>query len=118
MNIKKIGSFRMLFKEFDRNYYKPIKTAGGFAGRNNSYIEHTNKGERYENVLPKGYFDVISPYLRDLINDHGPIVELNNNNNNNNNNREEWKIQLTMQNSCISLKVLKKLALYTQKVNQ
>ena len=104
MNIKKIGSFRMLFKEFDRNYYKPIKTAGGFAGRNNSYIEQTNKGERYENVLPKGYFDVISPYLRDLINDHGPIVELNNNNNNNNNNREEWKIQLTMQNSCIFTK--------------
>ena len=26
----------------------------------------------------------------------------NNNNNNNNNNRAEWKIQLTMQNSCIS----------------
>ena len=34
----------------------------------------------------------------------------------NNNNRAEWKIQLTMQNSCISTKVLKKHALYTQKV--
>ena len=55
---------------------------------------------------------MIRPYLRDLINEHRPTVELNNNNNNNydnnnsnnntNNNRGEWKIQLTMQNSCIS----------------
>ena len=46
---------------------------------------------------------MIRPYLRDLINEHKPIAELNNNNNNNNNNnRAEWKIQLTMQNNCIS----------------
>ena len=55
---------------------------------------------------------MIRPYLKDLINEHRPTVELNNNNNNNNdnnnsnnntnNNRAEWKIQLTMQNSCIS----------------
>ena len=44
---------------------------------------------------------MIRPYLRDLINEHKPIAELNNNNNNNNN-RAEWKIQLTMQNNCIS----------------
>ena len=54
---------------------------------------------------------MIRPYLRDLINEHRPAAELNNNNNNdnnnnnkNNNNRPEWKIQLTMQNSCISTK--------------
>ena len=53
---------------------------------------------------------MIRAYLRDLINEHKPTVELNNsnnsnnNNNNNNNNRAEWKIQLTMQNSCISTK--------------
>ena len=41
---------------------------------------------------------MIRPYLRDLINEHKPIAELNNNN------RAEWKIQLTMQNSCISTK--------------
>ena len=37
---------------------------------------------------------MIRPYLRDLINEHKPIAELNNNNdnNNNNNNRAEWKI--------------------------
>ena len=67
---------------------------------------------------------MIRTYLRDLVNDHKPAAELNNiiiiiiiNNNNNNNNRAEWKIQLTMQNSWVSTKVLKKLALYTQKVN-
>ena len=47
---------------------------------------------------------MIRPYLRDLINEYKPIAELNNNNNNNNN-RAEWKIQLTMQNSCISTKI-------------
>ena len=75
---------------------------------------------------------MIKPYLRDVINEHKPTVELNNNNsntdndNNNNNNINnsnsnnnssnsnsssnnnndtdcaEWKIQLTTQNSCIS----------------
>ena len=56
-----------------------------------------------------------------MINEHKPTVELNNNNNkknnsnnsnnsnsnnncNSNSNRAEWKIQLTMQNSCISTK--------------
>ena len=61
---------------------------------------------------------MIRPYLRDLINEYKPTVELNNNNNNNNsnngnnnndsnsnnNNRAEWKIQVKMQNSCISTK--------------
>ena len=47
-----------------------------------------------------------------MIDEHKPAVEVNNNNNNNNNNngnnhnnsnnRAGWKIQLTMQNSCIS----------------
>ena len=39
-----------------------------------------SKGDSYE------YLNVIRPYLRDLINEHRPSVELNNNNNNNNNN--------------------------------
>ena len=53
-----------------------------------------------------------------MINEQKPTAELDNNNNNNannknnnnNNNRAEWKIQLTMQNSCISTKILKKPA--------
>ena len=43
---KKIGSIRTLFKELDSDYYKPIRTDGGFAGRNNNYIEYTSKGDR------------------------------------------------------------------------
>ena len=85
---------------------------------------------------------MIRPYLRNLINDHKPIMELNNNNNNtkttttrnnndnntitnintnnNNNNtntnsyRAEWKIQLIL----FLLQILKILALYIQQVNQ
>ena len=63
--------------------------------------------DRYENSSPKEYLNVIRPYLTNLINDHKPIMELNNNNNNNNtntntnsnnstntinSNRAEWKI--------------------------
>ena len=69
---------------------------------------------------------MIRPYLRDLINEHKPTVELNNTNSNNNtnksnnntnnsnnntnnsnneeNDRAEWKIQLVMQNNFISIK--------------
>ena len=36
---RKIGSIRTLFKELDSDYYKPIRTDGGFAGRNNYYID-------------------------------------------------------------------------------
>ena len=97
---KKIGSIRALFKEFNRDYYKPVKTDGGFAGRNNNYIEYKSKGGRYENLSPKEYLNMIRSYLRDLIDQHKPIAELNNNNNKKN--RAEWKIQLTIQNSCIS----------------
>ena len=112
---RKIGSIRTLFREFDRDYYKPIRTDSGFVVRNDNYMEYTNKGDRYENLSPKEYLNMIKPYLRDLINEHIPTMELNNNNNTdnnndnnnntdnyNNNNRAEWKIQLTMQNSCIS----------------
>ena len=53
MNTKKIGSIRTLFKEFDIDYYQPIRTDDGFAGRNNNYVEYTNKGDRYENLSPK-----------------------------------------------------------------
>ena len=80
--------------------------------------------------MPEEYLNMIRPYLRDLINEHIPTMELNdnnnknsdnNNNNNNNNNNDsndtyhaEWKIQLRMINSCIFLlKVLKISILHT-----
>ena len=122
---RKTGSIRRLFKRFDRDYFKPIRTDDdGFAGIDNNYMEYVSKRDRYENLSPEEYVNLIRPYLRDLINKHKPIEELNNNNNNINNNnnnddnnndddnnnnnndtdRGEWKIQLTMQNSCISTK--------------
>ena len=47
---------------------------------------------------------MIRPYLRDLINDHKPTMELTNKANNSDTERGEWKIQLIMQNNCISSK--------------
>ena len=49
---------------------------------------------------------MIRPYLRDLINKHKQIEELNNNNNNNTD-CGEWKIQLLMIISCISTRSFK-----------
>ena len=77
---------------------------------------------------------MIRPYLRDLINEHKPTVELNNTNSNNNtnnsnnnttnsnneeNDRAEWKIQLVVQNNFISDKNFEDTCtLYIQHVNQ
>ena len=44
---------------------------------------------------------MIRPYLRDLINGHKPTEELNNDGDSE---RVEWKVQLVMQNNCISTK--------------
>ena len=75
---RKIGSIRRLFKGFDRDYYKSIRTDGGFAGRNNNYIEYKSKGDRHENLSSEEYLDIIRPYLWGLINDQKPTVKLNN----------------------------------------
>ena len=51
---------------------------------------------------------MIRPYLIDLINEHAATMESNNNKNNDNDtDRGEWKIQLTMHNSCISTRCFK-----------
>ena len=42
---------------------------------------------------------MIRPYLRDLINGHKPTEELNNDGSTE---HGEWKVQLVMQNNCIS----------------
>ena len=82
---RKTGSTRTLFKELDIDYYKPIRTNSGFAERNDNYIEYTSNADRYENLSPKEYLNVIRPYLKDLINEHKPIMESNTNNNTNDN---------------------------------
>ena len=38
-------------------------------------MENTSKGDRYENLSPKKYLNMIKPYLRDLINDHKATAE-------------------------------------------
>ena len=50
---RKIGSIRRLFKGFDRDYYKPMRTDSAFAGRNNNYIEYKSRRDRYENLSPE-----------------------------------------------------------------
>ena len=60
-----------------------------------------SRRDRYENLSPKKYLDIIRPYLRDLINDHKPTAELNNDSD------AEcgvWKVQLVMLSNCISVK--------------
>ena len=47
---------------------------------------------------------MIKPYLRDLINEHKPVDEPIDESHVNDTDRAEWKIQLIMQNSCISTK--------------
>ena len=108
INTEKIGSIRTLFEELDSDYYKPIRTDDGFTGKKNNYIEYKSNGDRYENLSPKQYLDMIRPYLRDLINNHKTSTESNNNNNSNSNinntDRAECKIQLVMQNNFIPVK--------------
>ena len=97
----KIWSVRRLFKEFERDYYKPIRTDSGFAGRNNNYIEYKSRGDRYENLSPEEYLDIIRPYLRDLENDHKSTAKLNNDSDAE---RGEWRVQLAILNNCISVR--------------
>ena len=103
---RKIGSIRILFKEFDKDHYKSIRTDGGFAGRRNNYIECKRKGDRYENLLPKEYLNKIIPYLNDTRNEHKAIDESNGDDDDDDDDTDcaEWKIHLAMQNSCISTK--------------
>ena len=104
MNTKKIISVRRLFEGFNRDYFKPIKTDDSFDsfdGKKNSYIEYISKRDKYENVSPKEYLNMIRPYLRDFINDHkAPLKTYKVINNESQ--FEEWKIQLVMLNNCIS----------------
>ena len=73
-------------------------------GEVNNYIKYRSEGDKDEKLSPEEYLNMIRPDLRDLINKHKPIEELNNNNNDNNNDndnndtdnndtdREEWEI--------------------------
>ena len=44
---RKIGSITTLFKNFERDYYKPIITDRGFAGEVNNYIEYMSEADKF-----------------------------------------------------------------------
>ena len=48
---RKIGSIRTLFKDLDRDYYKPIRTDTDFAGRNDYHKQIDMKIYYLENIL-------------------------------------------------------------------
>ena len=50
---RKIGSVRRLFKGFERDCFKPIRTDDDvFAGIDNNYMEYVGKGDIYEKLSP------------------------------------------------------------------
>ena len=69
-----------LFYELDEvDYYEPKEVKSAFDG---SYVLYESKGDKDNNLSIDEYFDIIRPYLRDMIDNHKA--------------RGEWKIQLTM----------------------
>ena len=69
-----------LFNELDEwNYYEPIEVKSAFDG---SYMLYESRGDKDSKLAIYEYFDIIRPYLRDMIDNHKT--------------RGEWKIQLTM----------------------
>ena len=77
----------LLNLSIDEDYYKPMETNNTF---NRNYIEYENKGDKNKTLSIKEYFNMVRPYLRDIINDYKS--------------QGEWKIQLTMINNFISSK--------------
>ena len=75
-------------EKLNRDYYKPAVIYRGFAGEVNSYIKYRSEGDKDEKLSPEEYLNMIRPDLRDLINKHKPIEELNNNNINNDNDND------------------------------
>ena len=70
-----------LFNELDEvDYYEPKEVNSAFNG---SYILYESKGDKDNKLALYEYFDIIRPYLKDLIDDHKA--------------KGEWKIQLSMQ---------------------
>ena len=52
-------------------------------------MKYVSKGDICEKLSPEEYLNMIRPYLRDLINEHMPTMELNINNNSNSNNNSK-----------------------------
>ena len=68
-----MNSIKRLFDVF-----KQKKTDDSFDGRRNNYIEYISEGDEHENLSPGVYFDMIRPYLEDLVNDHKNVWRIEN----------------------------------------
>ena len=69
-----------LFNELDEvDYYEPKEVKSAFDG---SYMLYESKGDKDNILALYEYFDIIRPYLKDMIDDYKA--------------RGEWKIQLSM----------------------
>ena len=73
-----------LFNE-ENDYYKPREVKSDFDG---SYVLYESKGNKDNDIglVLYEYFDIITPYLRDMIDDHKA--------------KGAWKIQLSMNDFC------------------
>ena len=70
-----------------KDNFKPYKLTSSF---NSNYLAYRSDGDEDKNLSIKEYLDEIRPYLSDIINEHK--------------NKDEWKIQINMSISFISLK--------------
>ena len=69
-----------LFNELDEgDYYEPKEVKSAFDG---GYMLYESSGDKDSKLVIYEYFDIIRPYLRDMVDNHKA--------------RGEWKIQLTM----------------------
>ena len=69
-----------LFNELnEEDYYKPTEIKSGFDG---SYVLYECRGDKDSKLTIYEYFDIIRPYLKDMINDFKS--------------KGEWKIQIVM----------------------
>ena len=88
-----------LFNEEEEDYYKPTEVKSAFDG---SYMSYESKGDKDARLSIDEYFDIIRPYLKDMIDSHKA--------------RNEWKIQLSMRIIFVSLQMQIKLVKCIQKV--
>ena len=93
LDYERVWDIKNLFDEINEDYYETVKTKIAFKG---NYIEYESKGDKDKNLLPQEYFNMIRPYLRDMINNHKAPLKVSLSKIFDNNLHAEWKIQLTM----------------------
>ena len=89
-----------LFNELnEEDYYEPKEIKSAFDG---SYILYESRGDKDNKLALYEYFDIIRPYLKDMINDYKS--------------KGDWKIQLSMQMIFVSFTNANETRDITQKV--